>query len=139
MCIRIFVYGSLKPGEFNYAMCANRVIASQPAIAYGTLYDLPFGYPAMALGSELIHGYLLSFADAEILPFLDEFETHDLELLEPFSLVQNCDYARHLIEVLDVDERPLGQAWVYLMTLDQISQLQGKRVTSGKWSSKATI
>lgn len=136
MCIRIFVYGSLKPDEYNYFVCADRVIFSTPAIAYGSLYHLPFGYPAMTEGSNRIQGYLLTFDDPEMLTLLDEFETHEPELLIPFAPTQNCDYTRHSVEVFDLDGRSLGKAWTYLMTEAQIKCLQGVRLTTGSWSAQ---
>jgi gamma-glutamylcyclotransferase (GGCT)/AIG2-like uncharacterized protein YtfP len=129
MSIRIFVYGSLKPDEYNYSVCADRVVAVEPAIAYGTLYDLPFGYPAMTIGTDQIQGYLLTFHDPEILPFLDDFETHDLP-------TQNCDYDRHSIEVFSDDGSSLETAWVYRMTPEQVQQVQGQRLTTDSWHSQ---
>ncbi|WP_410223264.1 gamma-glutamylcyclotransferase, partial [Limnospira platensis] len=39
--IDVFVYGSLKPGEFNYnRFCLGRTIEELPACALGELYSL---------------------------------------------------------------------------------------------------
>ncbi len=138
MSIRIFVYGSLKPDEFNYSVCADRVVSTEPAIAQGTLYHLPLGYPAMTTGNTPIHGYILTFADAEILPILDTFETHDrteLQKLFP-DLKENCDYDRHLIDTFTPDAQFFTQAWAYLMTITQITQIQGILIPSGNWTRK---
>jgi gamma-glutamylcyclotransferase (GGCT)/AIG2-like uncharacterized protein YtfP len=121
MSIRIFVYGSLKPDEFNYFVCADRVISTEAAIAYGSLYHLPLGYPAMTLGKNPIQGYILTFTDAEILPLLDDFED---------------EYERQLIDTFTPDAQFLTQTWAYLMSIAQINQLRGTPVADGNWSYK---
>ena len=64
----VFVYGTLKPNNSNYQQyCATKVISSQPAIALGQIFALPMGYPAMIEGNDQVQGYLLTFADSNIL------------------------------------------------------------------------
>ncbi|NET53980.1 MAG: gamma-glutamylcyclotransferase, partial [Merismopedia sp. SIO2A8] len=42
---KVFVYGTLKPGEVNYDQyCASKVVEEIRAIAFGELFDLPIGY-----------------------------------------------------------------------------------------------
>jgi gamma-glutamylcyclotransferase (GGCT)/AIG2-like uncharacterized protein YtfP len=63
----VFVYGTLKPGENNYQIyCAGKVLAEQRAIAFGRLFSLPAGYPAMTPGDCPVHGFLLSFANSTV-------------------------------------------------------------------------
>jgi gamma-glutamylcyclotransferase (GGCT)/AIG2-like uncharacterized protein YtfP len=119
--IKIFVYGSLKPDEFNYFVCADRVVSVEAAIAYGSLFHLPLGYPAMTLGTVPIQGYILTFTDAEILLLLDDFED---------------EYERQLIDTFTLDAQFLTQAWAYLMSIAQINQLKGIPVLDGNWSHK---
>ena len=65
---RVFVYGTLKPDQANFEKyCAGKVIAQQQAIAYGELFLLPMGYPAMIVGNSPVYGYLLSFKYDSIL------------------------------------------------------------------------
>jgi len=66
--VRVFVYGTLKPGEANYKRyCANKVVDVKKAFAQGKLFALPMGYPAMTLGDSQVYGYLLSFSNPRIL------------------------------------------------------------------------
>lgn len=128
--VKVFVYGTLKPGETNYQRyCRGHVIAAEEAVAVGQLYDLPFGYPAMTLGDSLVYGFVLSFS-ADMLPVLDELE--DYSPLRP--LAEN-EYIRVEIEVFNLNRQSLGQAWVYLMEQTLIDQAKGVLLPEGKWSS----
>ena len=131
--IKVFVYGTLKPGEINYQRyCALKVVQEKRAIASGQLYDLPLGYPAMTPGDSQVQGFLLAFADASILGYLDELEDYD-----PNRQPQDNEYNRQLIEVYDLEGRSLGLAWVYLMTLEQVQSLKGVLIPSGCWSGSS--
>ena len=138
--IHVFVYGTLKPGEINHAVCANDVVASQPTIADGCLYALPLGYPAMTLEAGTVHGALLSFAEAAVLERLDEFERHDpVEFFEhaPNQHLQQNEYDRRQIAVYDSDRHFLGLAWSYIMTPEQAQQLGGILLPDGQWCSQS--
>ncbi|WP_413176203.1 gamma-glutamylcyclotransferase [Anabaena azotica] len=129
--MNVFVYGTLKPGEVNYQKyCAGRVVEARKAIAPGKLYALPMGYPAMTLGDEKVHGYLLSFADAAILTALDDLEDYDST--RPIS--ENL-YNRQSIEISAPMGLSLGWAWVYLMTPEKVYQLGGICQLDGCWNS----
>ncbi|NET00217.1 MAG: gamma-glutamylcyclotransferase [Sphaerospermopsis sp. SIO1G2] len=127
--MNVFVYGTLKPGESNYYLCKNYVIAAKPAIAYGKLFHLPVGYPAMTPGDDHVHGYLLSFPDSQILPTLD-----DLEDYHPSKSVSENLYQREYIKIFQPTGESLGWAWVYLMTPDKVNQLNGIFQPHGCWS-----
>ncbi|MGF1498614.1 MAG: gamma-glutamylcyclotransferase [Elainellaceae cyanobacterium] len=130
--LRVFVYGTLKPGECNYAhYCARKVIHQQEAIAQGTLYDLPLGYPAMVEGSGEVRGCLLCFGDRTFLRYLD-----DLEDYEPGRPLQENEYIRRRMPVFDLNRQPLGDAWVYLMAPERIRLLNGVLVRDGCWTGK---
>lgn len=135
----VFVYGTLKPGEVNYSVCADSVVHVQPAIAQGRLYHLPFGYPAMTLGAaEIVQGFVLSFADPSILTILDEFEQHDHETfqqLAPEQFLAANQYQRVILETHTPKRSPLMHAWGYVMTLEQVVRLNGVRLATGCWSS----
>jgi gamma-glutamylcyclotransferase (GGCT)/AIG2-like uncharacterized protein YtfP len=134
--LNVFVYGTLKPGEKNYSVCARSVVTSQPAIAEGRLYALPFGYPAMTLEAGTVYGVVLSFADVTILEILDAFERHDpiefYDYIPGQSLEQN-EYDRQEITVYDLARRSLGRAWSYTMTKEQVQQLDGTLLPGGQW------
>jgi len=131
--LKIFVYGTLKPGEKNYQLyCANTVTAVQEAIAYGKLYDLPMGYPAAIFpAAYLVRGYLLAFTDTRVLQSLDELEDYD-----PNQLISQNHYERHQIEVYDSNFSSLGKVWTYSMNQQQIDAYGGVFISDGWWTSK---
>jgi gamma-glutamylcyclotransferase (GGCT)/AIG2-like uncharacterized protein YtfP len=125
----IFVYGTLKPGEINYQIYCHQVaIASQIAYARGQLFDLPLGYPAMTVGNNWIEGYVLTFAQEDILVSLDILEEYD-EKRSP----QENEYYRSRILVYAPSKQPLKEAWSYLMTPEKVKQLKGLLLPSGFW------
>lgn len=49
LVFRLFVYGTLKRGFSNHErFCAN-ALSVEEAMAFGDLYDLPFGFPALVV------------------------------------------------------------------------------------------
>jgi gamma-glutamylcyclotransferase (GGCT)/AIG2-like uncharacterized protein YtfP len=142
--IRVFVYGTLKPGHGPYGrFCQGRTVAEQAAMAAGAVYHLPLGYPGLVAGEDLaqgaVQGYLLTFADGLILEQLDDYEQHD-----PVAIAQICPgcsadrvaYQRQEIAVYEPDGAALlCHAWAYVMTQDSIQSLNGQRVTSGNWGA----
>jgi gamma-glutamylcyclotransferase (GGCT)/AIG2-like uncharacterized protein YtfP len=135
---QLFVYGTLKPGYRPYQhFCAATVITVQAAIVQGQLYHLPLGYPALTLaGSQPVYGYALTFANDEILARLDDYEQHDPRQLAqylPESALASCNYVRQWVDLLDFQQLPLGQAWAYVMTVEQVDRLQGQLLPTGIW------
>lgn len=117
--IKIFVYGTLKPGEENFDRHCQKALEQkaleiQEAIAHGTLYALPMGYPAMTSGDHPIYGFLLSFSDPQILMQLDELEDYCPD--RPFE--QN-EYYRQKIQTFSLAHQSLGTAWVYLIEREE--------------------
>ncbi|MBD2176775.1 gamma-glutamylcyclotransferase [Pseudanabaena sp. FACHB-1998] len=126
---QVFVYGTLKPNEANYAKyCEGKILTQQPAIAYGKLFALPMGYPAMIQGDREVQGYLFSFEDDHIFESLDELEDYQSD--RHFS--ENL-YTRQRIEIFDLERISLGWAWTYLMTLEQVSKFGGIYLENGLW------
>ncbi len=129
--VRVFVYGTLKPGEANYKKyCAGKVVDVKRAFVRGKLFALPMGYPAMTLGDSQVYGYLLSFPNPRILNELDVLEDY-----QPIRQLPENLYNRQMIEVYEPESLSLGSAWVYLMTLEQVEQLGGCFQTDGWWSA----
>jgi gamma-glutamylcyclotransferase (GGCT)/AIG2-like uncharacterized protein YtfP len=63
--VRVFVYGTLKPGEANYQRyCAGKVVDAERTSVLGKLFALPMGYPAMTLGEYSVHGAGDSFCSS---------------------------------------------------------------------------
>ena len=127
--VNVFVYGTLKPGEYNYQLyCTGKVVEEKSAIAQGLLFLLPFGYPAMTPGNSFVKGFVLSFSTYEILHQLDWLEDYD-----PQRPVAQNEYYRQQIKVYDTAKEPLGTAWTYLMTLEQVKAYQGVLLPNGWW------
>ena len=127
---RVFVYGTLKPGGYYYAdYCAPSVIAVQEAIAWGRLYHLPMGYPALTEGDRPVQGSLLTFVSAEILDRLDDLEGYDPQR----SPLEN-EYERRTTEVFGSDRQSLGLAWSYWMTEAQVQQWRGVLCEDNVWN-----
>ncbi len=77
------------------------------AIAFGHLYALPFGYPAMTVGSGIVRGFLLSFHNPECLTRLDRFEQHDpseFRRYKPDLILDENQYERKQIEVVELNQ-----------------------------------
>ncbi|YAF96307.1 MAG: gamma-glutamylcyclotransferase [Nodularia sp. CChRGM 3473] len=128
--VRVFVYGTLKPGEANYQKyCAGKVMNAKRAVVLGRLFTLPMGYPAMTPGEGSVHGYLLSFADLGILDALDELEDY-----QPARQMSENLYYRQQVEISDLQGISLGDAWAYLMAPERVDQLQGLPLLEGWWS-----
>ncbi len=147
--LRVFVYGTLKPGEYYYAhYCQGRVVDKIEAIAFGHLYSLSLGYPAMTLGDgatdgaasgmadgvadSIVHGVVLTFADLGMLNDLDELEGYS-----PKQPPEENEYQRVELEVWSGDRRSLGKAWTYVMRPEQIALLGGVRLADGHWTGTA--
>lgn len=131
--VNVFVYGTLKPGEANYdRYCANTVLYAKEAIAYGYLFSLPLGYPAMTIGDLPVYGFLLEFAELSVLDQLDDLEGYD-----PNRTVDQWhqnEYWRVRQTVFTPDRQPLGDVWMYQMKPEQVKQLGGIWLPQGRWS-----
>ncbi|MCU0537058.1 MAG: gamma-glutamylcyclotransferase [Hydrococcus sp. Prado102] len=127
--MKVFVYGTLKPGEENYHYYCDRVIEAKKAYTWGQLYHLPLGYPAMTTGNSKVIGFLLTFSNEAILESLDELEDYNSQ-----RSPQDNEYERQKISVYDLCGEPLGEAWSYVMASYKVKQLQGTLVSSGWWS-----
>ncbi|MDJ0554600.1 MAG: gamma-glutamylcyclotransferase [Microcoleaceae cyanobacterium MO_207.B10] len=130
--VKVFVYGTLKPGEANYQRyCAERVVDTYPAVTSGRLFELPIGYPAMTEGEESIQGFVLSFLDSQVLLELDELEDY-----HPERLPETNEYQRQKIKTFNFEGQYLGMAWGYLMLPEKVKLLGGVFLPSGCWSGE---
>lgn len=131
LMIDVFVYGTLKPGEMNYAAyCGDRPHTAAPAWVWGRLYHLPQqGYPALTPGNEKVQGVLLRFSDPTILAKLDPLETYK----EGRSPALN-EYQRQRQPIFDPSGASLGEAWIYVMELNRAIAYGGIWLPSGQWS-----
>ncbi len=135
--LKVFVYGTLKPGEANYdRYCKPWVVEAKAAIVYGELYHLPFGYPALTPGNTPVQGFLLYFSNSNILVSLDELEDY-----HPDRPIEANEYFRTQTDVFEpeanrnlIAPRRLGQAWLYQMRPALINQLSGIWLPEGNWT-----
>lgn len=130
--MKVFVYGTLKPGECNYLRyCEGKVVDAFPARARGQLFALPAGYPAMVAGVGNVCGFLLCFAEEAILDDLDRLEDY-----HPGRDRSQNEYQRQSIEIFDLNFQPLGTAWAYLMLPDRVCSLGGIWLPEGTWENR---
>lgn len=135
LTIKVFVYGTLKPGEANYQhYCESKVKTQTPAYTLGNLYALPFGYPAMTVGKNQVRGVLLEFSDSNVLSSLDRLEDYQEQRASNLN-----EYYRSLTSVYGLDDRPITQAWAYYMKSDRVRQYGGTEVVSGDWSANSYL
>jgi len=136
--LKVFVYGTLKPGELNYQRyCASKVIEVTRAIARGQLFSLPAGYPAMTLGNSWVQGFVLTLSDPKVLRELDNYEGYQEGRSHSISARESLDsnlYERRVIETFNLNRQPLGSAWAYLMSPDKIHRLGGTLLSHGQWN-----
>lgn len=136
--VRVFVYGTLQPGQMHYASyCGDRVQGVQAAYTFGQLYVLPVGYPALVVEgnsgvrqvqNNRVWGRLLTFADPDVLNRLDQLEDFDSQ-----RTPEDNEYQRQRVPVFDPTQRSLGQAWAYVMLPRWVKAAGGKYRASGCW------
>lgn len=133
MLTKVFVYGTLKPGECNYQRyCDGKIVNAEEAIVHGQLFHLSRrGYPGMTAGSGTIRGFVLSFSDPTLLQILDDLEDYD-----PDRPKEANEYHRQHIEAFNVAGESIGLVWVYLMEPQQIQLMGGEFLPEGVWSSR---
>jgi gamma-glutamylcyclotransferase (GGCT)/AIG2-like uncharacterized protein YtfP len=85
---RLFVYGTLKPGQSRWPALAPFVDPLQPAVAAeveGQLWATPWGWPALTAGTGSVRGVLVTLRHDRVedaLARLDEIEGVDTGLFE---------------------------------------------------------
>lgn len=118
MSSALFVYGTLMTGGSQAGLLGRA--PRRTARVHGTLYRLPEGYPAMALGgSGWVHGELVEdAATPTILTVLDQYE----------GVAQGL-YSRVLVTVHTQLRRV--QAWAWVMSSPH--RRGGKLIVDGRW------
>jgi gamma-glutamylcyclotransferase (GGCT)/AIG2-like uncharacterized protein YtfP len=129
--LQVFVYGTLKPGERSFQnYCLPYLNNQQPALAPGRIYHLPVGYPAMTLEEGWVQGVLLTFNDPQVLDPLDGLEGYYPD--RP----QESEYRRIRHTIYTRDRRPLTEAWLYVMTREQVDGMDGQWLPHGHWTEQ---
>ena len=128
--LKVFVYGTLKPGGVNYARYCDRKVKSEiPAYIKGILCHLPVGYPAMIEGEGKVKGFLLTFNNYNALNALDRLEGYQAQRASNLN-----EYYRYLVPVYNLENNLIDKAWAYFMTPAKVKQYQGTIITSGYWA-----
>ena len=124
MINQIFVYGTLKCGESNHRLIADKYVEVRPAVTYGMLFDLG-AYPAAWLrGNRHIYGEVFQFENVESI----------LQVLDKLEGVPTL-YRRVCIPVLDPETLDVDgtEAWAY-----EYNRILGKDllIPAGVWSGR---
>ncbi|BAQ65698.1 gamma-glutamylcyclotransferase [Geminocystis sp. NIES-3709] len=128
--IRVFVYGTLKPGGKYYKIyCQGKTLREIECWTKGKLFALSVGYPAMVKGEDQVFGYLLSFASFKDVENLDKLEGYSGIPYSPSN-----EYDRVKIMVYDEANQPIEDAWAYFMTEQKVKTLNGVYLPSGQWN-----
>ncbi len=122
---RIFVYGTLRPGQSAYSLIAKSVASHIPATTLGQLVALPAGYPGLlSRGNGRVVGDLLTLA-RDMSPGSVE------ESLRALDRYEGDEYDRELREV-SLGDGTNARAWCYV--LREAALTEGWRVVeSGDW------
>lgn len=129
--LKVFVYGTLKPGGHYWPDFCQGKLASEPRPAKirGELYDLHVGYPGLLLsGDQWVHGYVLEMVDEAAFAGLDYLEGY-----VPGRPEAENDYNRLRVRCFSPEGKPLDEVWIYEMTAEKIAQHKGTRIESGDW------
>ncbi|MBX0326521.1 gamma-glutamylcyclotransferase [Oscillochloris sp. ZM17-4] len=132
-----FVYGTLKPGEPNYArFLAGHTVGEEPAsLAGAALYTAgPYPYmvrePGLAAPDERVIGALISVADADYAAVMAQ-----LDSLEGYAEDGAANMYERLLVMVETagGQRP---AWLYVAgaeALDHIRAGELRKVEGGNW------
>jgi gamma-glutamylcyclotransferase (GGCT)/AIG2-like uncharacterized protein YtfP len=128
--VSVFVYGTLKPGGANFdCYCGTEVASIYRAYIYGELYDLPsLGYPGVIRGTSKVAGFVLQFANPQILTALDVLEDY-----QPYRDPAANDYNREMVVAYTVDRAEPISAWAYFLNPDRVRQWGGVHLPDGWW------
>ncbi|WP_320128585.1 gamma-glutamylcyclotransferase family protein [uncultured Sphaerochaeta sp.] len=132
-CTRLFVYGSLLEGFFNYEKTlVGQVISCVPAKVRGKLFhQCKKGYPALIPGEDWVFGELLELSHIEkTLPLIDEVE-------EYFGKDKENEYDRILTNVFALTDNTWIEAHLYWYGLQDLGTKQNPVVylPTGDWRS----
>ncbi|AEB30144.1 butirosin biosynthesis protein BtrG [Carnobacterium sp. 17-4] len=137
----VFVYGSLRAGEFNYKRYLDgNVLSSTPnrARIKGSLYDMPYkGYPAL-----LVEKFNTEWVYGEVFELLDfESTLSNLDVLEGYIGVDHPDneYERRevMVEVWQEQSKTFvakkALVYLYRMENDSLFYKQTELMKDGIW------
>ncbi len=129
---KVFVYGSLRNGFFNYdKYLTNKVEESYLGKVKGKLYHMPHkGYPALLDGEDDVTGEIMSLKDfhKDIIP-IDEMEGY---------FGQNSsknEYNRVIMDVENLETNSIEQCYVYKYALNDKAEFTQHSIyiSHGDW------
>ncbi len=129
----LFVYGTLLPGQPNYALLQGYVMAHEPAwFENGRLYDMGY-YPMMVEQP----GCIVKGAVLTLHPRTYEQIINNLDSLEGYNPLNLADSMYHRLPrvVKTANGRSLA-VWVYLVQTHQVTGLEA--IDSGDWAGHLT-
>ncbi|MCA1719309.1 MAG: gamma-glutamylcyclotransferase [Actinobacteria bacterium] len=149
----VFVYGTLKRGQRNHERFCRGALAMREATVRGRLYDLPFGFPALAVPKEDVQAtgtgdYLFDartrshaqtgpqevspnwdMVYGELLTFDDpEKRLPGLDALEGFRPGESGLYRRVLVPATLAEAGTTVLAWTYA-----VDSTSGTYLPEGRW------
>jgi len=119
----VFVYGTLRSNLSNHYLLKDANVISKQCWTSGMLYDVGYGYPAMALNYESnVYGelYLVSEKELEQLDWLEGYKENRI----------NNHYER-ILQTVYTDKGISYEAYVYVYGDNQVTDLQ--RIEYGDW------
>ncbi|MGL4589437.1 MAG: gamma-glutamylcyclotransferase family protein [Mycoplasmatales bacterium] len=128
--IKIFVYGSLMEGFWNYEKSlVGKCLSITDAQVKGKLFHLPHkGYPALIAGEDQVRGQLIEIEDnLQLIQLLDEIEDYK-ENNEQVS-----EYFRHKKMVICNQQEVMAYVYEYNHVLDPEFSKSAIYIKDGDW------
>ena len=138
---RLFVYGTLRPGQSAFKRFCRETLTVDPAVASGSLYVLPAGYPVLVLPESVsepparhrpgsVRGDVMSFSDMQ----------DRLELLDAYEEVggERSEYVRTIIDVRLLGSGRTVRSWAYACLPGKAAALAAaaRLISSGDWADR---
>jgi len=128
---KLFVYGSLREGSFNYQKAlTGKVISREMGKTIGNLFHLENkGYPALVQGNNEIFGEIITIESEEILKTIDSIEHYNTE-----DYIK-CEYLRKPIKVVNLETETIEVLDAYVYNINNKTNHNDvmKIVASGDW------
>jgi len=136
--VSLFVYGTLKPGEMNYAdYLAGRTLYEQPAWVVGAVLYTAGPFPYLVLGNglaqptEYVYGMLLTICPEVYMATLQALD--DLEGYQPGAAGNLYERITHTVQTAGAQVA----AWMYVAGLQPLTAIragQFHKIPGGNWN-----